>query len=82
MEKSKLLKRITMNPEVMVGKPVIKGTRLTVQYIVGLLAGGMTEDDILEEHKELAKEDIQACLVFASEILKNSAYMPLAAEVP
>ena len=50
MEKSKLLHRIVVNPKVMVGKPVIRGTRLTVQHILGLLAHGATMDDILQEY--------------------------------
>lgn len=80
METEKLIKRISMKPEVMVGKPVIKGTRLTVQHIVGLLASGMMVDTILNEYEELYKEDIQACLVFATETLANSTFMPLASE--
>ncbi|MEE9465788.1 MAG: DUF433 domain-containing protein [Candidatus Neomarinimicrobiota bacterium] len=80
METEKLIKRISMKPEVMVGKPVIKGTRLTVRHIVGLLASGMMVDTILNEYEELDKEDIQACLVFATETLANSTFMPLASE--
>jgi uncharacterized protein (DUF433 family) len=62
IEKEKLLNRITVNPRVMVGKPVIKGTRLTVQYILGLLAQGFTVDTIVAEYKNLTTEDIAACL--------------------
>lgn len=50
----------------MVGKPVIKGTRLTVEFIVNLLAHGSTTTDILEEYNGLTAEDIQACLLFAA----------------
>lgn len=57
-----ILERIVINPKVMVGKPVIKGTRLTVEYILGLLAHGTTFDEIMEEYKEITTEDIQACL--------------------
>jgi len=67
MEKSKLLHRIVVNPKVMVGKPVIRGTRLTVQYILGLLAHDATIDEILQEYSDLTREDIQACLLFARE---------------
>lgn len=81
MEKNELLKCITMNPEVMVGKPVIRGTRLTVQFVVGLLASGMTEDDILKEYEGLTTEDIRACLLFASETLEDSTFVPLTSEV-
>ena len=65
MQEQRLLERITINPKVMVGKPVIKGTRLTVEYILNLLAHGATVLEILEEYKELTQEDVQACLLFA-----------------
>jgi len=81
MEKNELLERVTMNPDIMVGKPVIRGTRLTVQYIVGLLASGMTEDEIVSEYDGLTHDDIQACLLFAAEALGDLAFMPLASEV-
>ncbi|MEM8637958.1 MAG: DUF433 domain-containing protein [Cyanobacteria bacterium P01_G01_bin.54] len=61
-----LLQRITTDPKIMVGKPVIKGTRLTVEFIVNLLAHGSTTTDILEEYNGLTAEDIQACLLFAA----------------
>ncbi len=75
-----LLKRITRNPEVMTGKPVIKGTRLTVQYIIGLLAEGASMDEILEEYEGLSKEDIKACLLYASKSLEHTYIQPLKAE--
>ena len=56
-----LLKRIVMDPNVMLGKPVIQGTRLTVQYILGLLAHGATTDEILREYEGLTRQDILAC---------------------
>jgi len=80
MKEQKLLDRITFNPKVMVGKPVIKGTRLTVEYILGLLAHGTTVAEILQEYDGLAQEDIQACLLFAAQSLENTAFMPLAVE--
>ena len=60
-----LLKRITINPEVRSGKPCIKGTRITVYDILEYLAGGMSEDEILEDFPSLECEDIQAALEFA-----------------
>ncbi len=75
-----LLKRISVNPKVMVGKPVIRGTRLTVEYILGVLAQGDTVEDILTEYPDLVKEDIQACLLFASRSLQNVDFMPLSVE--
>ena len=66
MEK-KLLNRIEANPEIMFGKPVIKGTRLTVEIILEKLAYGETEDEILKEYPFLKKEDINATLLYAAE---------------
>ena len=76
-----LLERITVNPKVMVGKPVIKGTRLTVEYIINLLAHGETIRGILEEYRGLTTEDIQACLLFATKSLENTSFMPLEMEM-
>ena len=81
MKEQQLLERITVNPKVMVGKPVIKGTRLTVEYILNLLAHGATVAEILEEYKGLTPEDIQACLLFATKSLENTAFMPLEMEM-
>jgi uncharacterized protein (DUF433 family) len=76
-----LLDRIVANPHVMAGKPVIKGTRLTVEYILNLMAHGATPEEILAEYDSLAQEDIQACLLFATRSLEDTAFMPLVAEV-
>jgi uncharacterized protein (DUF433 family) len=81
MTEQQLLERITLNPKVMVGKPVIKGTRLTVEYILGLLAHGATVAEILEEYEGLVQEDIQACFLFATKALGNTTFMPLTAEL-
>lgn len=75
-----LLERITLNPKVMVGKPVIRGTRLTVEFILNLLAHGTTTAEILEEYDGLTLEDIQACLLFARESLSRTEFMPLIME--
>ncbi len=80
MTDPKLLERFTCDPKVMVGKPVIKGTRLTVDYILNLMAHGSSVDEILEEYDGLKPDDIRACLLFASKSLSNTAFMPLAAE--
>ncbi len=77
MSEQQLLERITLNPKVMVGKPVIRGTRLTVEYILNLLAHGATVSEILEEYTGLTPEDIQACLLFATKSLANTSFMPL-----
>jgi uncharacterized protein (DUF433 family) len=78
MSDDQLLSRITTDPRVMVGKAVIRGTRLTVEYILGLLAHGATMTEILEEYAGLAPEDIQACFLFASRSLQDTSFMPLA----
>ncbi len=80
MSDQQLLKRIACDPKVMVGKPVIQGTRLTVEYILSLLAHDSTAAEILNEYEGLSPEDIQACLLFASQSLSSAAFMPLVAE--
>ena len=77
MERKKLLNRISVNPKVMVGQAVIKGTRLTVHYILGQLGQGVSMEEIMEEYKGLKKEDIHACLLFASQTMEDSTYLPL-----
>jgi len=77
MEQNKLRERIELNPKVMAGKPVIKGTRLTVQHILNLLAHGATVDEILSEYTGLTREDVLACLLYASEVLESMTFMPL-----
>ncbi len=62
----------------MTGKPVIRGTRLTVDFILNLLAHGQTADEIRREYPDLVLEDIQACLLFATKTLKDTDFMPLA----
>lgn len=77
MNDKELLNRISVNNDVMTGKPVIKGTRLTVEYIIGLLAHGASEKEILDEYQNLKSEDIKACLLFANKSLSDSSFMPL-----
>ena len=75
-----LLKRIVLNPNVMAGKPVIRGTRLTVPYIIGRLAHGNTTNELLEEYPGLRAEDIGACLAFAQQTLESTSFLPFVAE--
>lgn len=63
--------RITLDTDILVGKPVIKGTRLAVELIVDLLAQGWSNDEILRNYPGIALEDIQACLSYASAVLKS-----------
>ena len=80
MEDRQLLERITVNQSVMAGKPVIRGTRLTVEHVLNLLAHGASTDEILEEYDGLASEDLRACLLFASKNLESDAFLPLIPE--
>ncbi|MCF6148267.1 MAG: DUF433 domain-containing protein [Candidatus Kuenenia sp.] len=68
MNTKQLLDRITINPEVMVGKPTIRGLRITVEQILKALAGGITTQELLEDYPELEPEDIQAVLLYAAEL--------------
>jgi len=63
----------------MVGKPCIRGTRLTVHYILGLLASGATNEEILQEYRGLTRVDILACLAFAARMLEDTSFVPLVA---
>lgn len=78
MTDEQLLQRIVCDPKIMTGKPVIRGTRLTVDFILNLLAHGMSEEEIREEYPGLSQEDIRACLLFATKALKDTDFMPLA----
>lgn len=80
MSDQQLLERIVCDPKIMVGKPVIRGTRLTVEYILNLLAHGAAEEEILEEYPGLSKDDLRACLLFASQSLSTASFLPLVAE--
>ena len=80
MTDQELLERIVLNPQVLAGKPVIKGTRLSVEYILNLLAHGATTTEIIEEYQDLNPKDIQACILFASKSLSNATFMPLTVE--
>ncbi len=76
MEKE-LNNRIVMNPEVMAGKPVIKGTRIPVDLIVKLLSQGVSENEILEDYNNITKEDIMAALAYAADILDGEEVYPV-----
>ncbi len=80
IKNQQLLERITLNPRIMAGKPVIRSTRLTVEYILVLLAHGATIEEILKEYEGLTREDIQACLLFATKSLERTDFLPLAVE--
>jgi len=68
---------ITANPEILGGKPIIKGTRMSVEFILELLASQITSDEILIDYPHLSPEDIQACLMYAARAAKNEIYIEL-----
>jgi uncharacterized protein (DUF433 family) len=63
--------RIVIDPAVLVGKPIVRGTRLAVEFVVGLLAQGWSEKDILDNYPGLSREDILACLAYAEDRLRS-----------
>ena len=71
--------RITVDPEVLAGKPVIRGTRLAVEFILDLLAAGQSENDLLENYPGLAREDLLACLSYASYLAHEYKVYPIPA---
>ena len=71
--------RIIIDPQILVGKPTVRGTRLAVEFIIDLLAQGWTEAEILHNYPGLTHEDVQACLSYASATLRAEKVYPLAA---
>jgi uncharacterized protein (DUF433 family) len=78
-ERATLLERITINPNVMTGKPTIRNTRLTVEHILKAYAAGLTFDILKEDFPFLEKEDIQACLLYAAELVESEKVYSTAA---
>jgi uncharacterized protein (DUF433 family) len=73
-----LLERITVDPAIRFGKPCVRGTRITVGDVLGYLAGGMSEQQVIEEFPQLAREDIRACLAYAAERERRTLGIPAA----
>ena len=63
--------RISINPDVCNGRPVVRGTRITVQTVLEFLAAGDSVEDVLEEYPKLTRADVQACLIYASRLMGN-----------
>ncbi len=76
MKDEELLKRITFNPAIFGGKPIIRGMRIAVEHILGMLAAGSTVEELLEGYPFLEKEDIQACFVYAHRIIAHERIEP------
>ncbi len=66
-----MVERITVDPDICNGKPVLAGTRITVQTVLEFLAAGDTVDDVVDEYPALKREDVQACLDYASRVMAN-----------
>lgn len=77
MDENKLLERITVNPVIFGGKPIIRGRRLAVEHVLGMLAAGDTPQTILEGYPWLELADIQACLVYARRLVAHERVEPL-----
>lgn len=77
MARRSLLDRITVDPKVLVGKPVVRGTRISVELVVDLLAQGWTTEQVLEQYEHLTREDVRACLAYAGEVLRAETLYPL-----
>jgi uncharacterized protein (DUF433 family) len=69
------LERIEINPQIMAGKPVIKGTRVTVQYVLGLLSHGESPESIVADHPNITTDDVFACIEFASDVLQDTSFV-------
>ena len=70
--------RIILDPAVLAGKPVVRGTRLSVEFLIGLMADGWSEADILRNYPGLTREDLAACLAYARDVLKSEKVYPAA----
>lgn len=81
MSEEQLLKRIDFNPKIFGGKPIIRGRRLAVEHVLGMLAAGDTPDVILEGYPWLEPEDIQACLIYAHRLVSHEYVEPALAGV-
>ena len=75
--RKKLLKRIVIDPEILVGKPVIRGMRISVEVILKMLAQNISKEEILKEYPHLKDEDIQAALLYALEVISGEEVLPI-----
>ena len=77
MTEDKLIERITVNPKIFAGKPIIRGRRLAVEHVLGMLSAGDTEETILEGYPWLEHEDILACYAYAHRLVAHERVEPL-----
>lgn len=77
MNTENLLSRITINPKIMLGKPIIRGMRITVEQILRALSAGVTEQELIEEYPELEKADFQAVFAYATKLIEEEQVFPI-----
>jgi len=82
MERDELLNRITVNPDVLVGKPTIRGMRISVEQILDSLAAGVPEQELLKDYPVLEPDDIRAVLLYAREVVGSERVYPIDTPVP
>lgn len=80
MDENQLLRRITVNPEIFGGKPIIRGRRLAVEHVLGMLAAGESPETLLSGYPWLEREDILACLAYAHRVVEHERIEPLLLE--
>ena len=80
MDEKKLLARITINPKIFGGKPIVRGHRLAVEHVLGMLAAGDTPEVLLKGYPWLTQEDIQACLLYARKVIGHERVEPMILE--
>ena len=74
--------RITLNPAVLVGKPTVRGLRLSVEHVLRALSNGVPESELLSDYPDLEPEDLRACLAYAADLVESERVYPVAAGVP
>jgi uncharacterized protein (DUF433 family) len=82
MDREQLLNRVTINPDVLVGKPIIRGMRISVEQILDALAAGVPEQELLEDYPALEPDDIRAVLLYARDIVASERVYPVERPVP
>ena len=76
MDERKLLERITVNPKIFAGKPIIRGRRLAVEHVLGMLAAGDSQETILRGYAWLEPDDVRACLLYAPKVVGHERVEP------
>lgn len=80
MDENQLLRRITVNPEIFGGKPIIRGRRLAVEHVLGMLAAGDSPETLLSGYPWLERKDVLACLAYAHRVVEHERIEPLLLE--